>query len=164
MQRSDEKEEINVKIDIVWNEPSQEEVEEFMECASTAGCSGELSSKGSSTFWTAKDKGHSEDGGKWSFDSSISSTSLNYKDLEDKMKGTYALSPDEFEETYGIVKTEPGQYEVYVDPILEGGNKKDKKEGKQRKKERSQRSKARSHESQMNWKNDRWNERTKEEE
>ena len=112
MQRSDEKEEINVKIDIVWNEPSQEEVEEFMECASTAGCSGELSSKGSSTFWTAKDKGHSEDGGKWSFDSSISSTSLNYNKVENKMKDTGD------EETYGIVKTAPGKYEVYIDPCL----------------------------------------------
>ena len=94
-------------LNIVWNEPSQEEIEEFMECASATGCSGELSSKGSSTFWTAKDKGHTCDGEKWSLNSLISSTSPNYNDLKDKRKGTYELSPGELEETHGIVNTEP---------------------------------------------------------
>ena len=90
-----------------------------MECASATGCSGKLSSKGSSTYWTAKDKGHSWDGGKWSLDSLISSTSLNYDDLEDKMKGTYKLPGDlEVNETYGIVNKEPGQFEVYIEPFL----------------------------------------------
>ena len=46
-------------------------------------------------------------------DLSISSTSLNHDDLEDKMKGTYKLPRDlEENETYGIVNTEPGQFEV----------------------------------------------------
>ena len=116
MQRSDEKEEINVKLDIVWNEPRQEEVEELMEFASATGCNGKLLSKGRSIYWTAKDEGHSWDGGKWYLDLSISSTSLNHDDLEDKMKGTYKLPGDlEENETYVIVNIEPGQFEVYID-------------------------------------------------
>ena len=51
-------------------------------------------------------------------DSSVSSTTLSYDDLEDKMKGTYELSPGKFEESYSIVKTEPGQFEVYIDSCL----------------------------------------------
>ena len=52
-------------------------------------------------------------------DSSISSTSLDYNELEDKMKGTYKLPCDrEAEETYGIVKTAPGKFECYIDPCL----------------------------------------------
>ena len=34
------------------------------------------------------------------------------------MKGTYELSPGKFEETYGIVKIKPGQFEVYIEPFL----------------------------------------------
>ena len=85
-----------------------------MEYASATGCSGEVSSKGNSTYWTA-DEGHSWDGGKWSLDSLISSTSLNYDELEDKVKGTYKLPGNlEEEETYGIVKTGPEQYLRYT--------------------------------------------------
>ena len=90
-----------------------------MECSSATRCSGELSSGGNSTYWTAKDEGHSWDGKKWSLDSLISSTSLNYHDLENKMKGTYKLPGDlEEDETYSIVNTEPGQFEVYIDRSL----------------------------------------------
>ena len=46
----------------------------------------------------------------------ISLTLLNYDDLEDKMKGTYELPRDLGKnETYGIVRTESGQFEVYID-------------------------------------------------
>ena len=34
------------------------------------------------------------------------------------MKGTYELAPGDFEETYGIVNTAPGKFEVYIDPCL----------------------------------------------
>ena len=37
------------------------------------------------------------------------------------MKGTYKLSCDlEEKETYGIVKTGPGQFEVCINPFLKG--------------------------------------------
>ena len=48
----------------------------------------------------------------------MSLTSLNYDDLEDKMKGTYKLAPVDFEDTYGIVNTAPGIFGVYIDPCL----------------------------------------------
>ena len=102
MQRSDEKEEINIKINIVGNEPSKKEVKEFMEYASATGCNGELSAGESTTYWSAKDTAHSWDGGKWSLDSSISSTSLNYDD-------------DPTDDTTGIVETELRQFEIYID-------------------------------------------------
>ena len=52
-------------------------------------------------------------------DSSISSTSLNYDDLENKMKCSYKLPCDlEAKETYGIVNIAPGKFEGYIDPCL----------------------------------------------
>jgi len=117
-EEEEEEEDINVQDP---EEIKQEEIEEFMECgASVTGCSEELSSDGSSTFWTAKDEDHSQDGGNWSMDSSISSTSLEYNELESKMKGNYELAPGSFEETYGIVKTAPGKFECYIKSTLKG--------------------------------------------
>ena len=34
------------------------------------------------------------------------------------MTGTYELAPREFEETYGIINTGPGKFEVYIDLCL----------------------------------------------
>ena len=73
-----------------------------MECASATGCNEELSVRGCTTYWSAKDKTYSWDGGKCSLDSSISSTSLNYND-------------DPLDDTSGIVKIEKGQFEIYID-------------------------------------------------
>ena len=88
-----------------------------MECVPVTGCNGELSSEGNSTYWTAKDEVHSWDGGKWSLDSLISSTSLNYDDLEDKMKDTYKLPGNlEENETYGIVNIESITPYIKEDP------------------------------------------------
>ena len=50
LQRFDEKKEMNVELDIVWNEPSKEEVENITEWAFVTGYNGELSARRSTAY------------------------------------------------------------------------------------------------------------------